>query len=93
MDLLYFSPKDVKDIVAQYDYDDDIMCEDDERVLAIKKAISQLPTSDRIFFCLYLEIGSSRKLGRLLGGISHSTVLKEVKRIKQVILGNLVGIE
>ena len=89
MDLLYFSPKEVKEIVAQFDYDDDIMCEDEDRVLAIKKAISQLPTPDKIFFCLYLETGSSRKLGRLLGGISHSTVLKEVKRIKQVILENL----
>ena len=82
-----FTPDELRAILSEYSYDpNDIMTEDDERVLAIKEALSKLPQADVIIFGLYLEVGSSRKLGKMLGGVSHSSILKEVARIKQDIL-------
>lgn len=72
--------------MADYTYDPDPMNTEDVRSLAIKRAMLHLPEADRIIFALYLELGSSRKLGKLLGGISHSTILKEISNIKQKIL-------
>lgn len=81
MEPIQIKPEELRAILADYQYDDDIMNDDDERVLEIKKAISRLSEPDRIIFCLYIDIGSSRKLGRILG-VSRSTVLKEIARIK-----------
>ena len=78
--------KEIKDVLADYEYNDDIMCDEDPRTLAIKEAMTELPQQDKIIFCMYLELGSSRKLGKFLGGISHSTVLKEIQRIKNNII-------
>lgn len=88
-DYTQLTPKDVRDILEDYAYDDDIMNNEDERTLAIKEAMTHLPVADRIIFCLYLELGSSRTLGKFLGGISHSTILKEIKRIRQTILDDI----
>lgn len=80
------TPKDVRDILKDYEYDDDIMNNEDERSLEVKRILNMLPQADKIMFCMYLELGSSRKLGKFLGGISHSTVLKEIQRIKNNII-------
>lgn len=80
------SPAELHKIMEDYAYDDDIMNTEDERSLAIKRAMTKLPEADRIIFCLYLEFGSSRKLAKFLGGIHHSTALKEVSKIKEKIL-------
>lgn len=81
METIAIKPDELRAILADYRYDDDIMNEEDERVLQVKKAISKLNEPDRIIFCLYCDIGSSRKLGKILG-VSRSTVLKEINRIK-----------
>ena len=60
------------------------MCDDDDRVRAIKKAIAKLEDADRTIFCLYMDLGASRKVGKVLG-VSHSTILKEINRIKMEI--------
>lgn len=86
---LNLTSKQIKDILEDYAYDDDIFNDEDERVHSLKKALSKIPAPDKIMFCLYLELGSSRKLGAFLGGISHSTVLKEITRIKNNILKEL----
>ena len=85
------TPDELHAIMKEYEYDPDPMNDEDERSLAIKKAMTKLLESERIIFCLYMELGSSRKLGRLLGGISHSTVLKEINRIKEKIRFNMDG--
>lgn len=77
-------PEELRAILADYEYDDDIMCEDDERVIAIKRALARLNDPDRIIFCLYMDLGASRKVGKVLG-VSHSTILKEISRIKMEI--------
>ena len=78
------NPEELRAILADYEYDDDIMCEDDERVIAIKRALARLNDPDRIIFCLYMDLGASRKVGKVLG-VSHSTILKEISRIKMEI--------
>lgn len=83
--MLTISPEELRGILKDYEYDDDIMCDDDPRVRVIKYRMSHLPDYDRILFCLYLHFSSSRKLGKLLG-VSHSSVLKEIHRIKTVLL-------
>ncbi len=80
------TPDELHQIMKEYEYDDDPMNNEDERSLEIKRAISKLPEADKIIWCLYMELGSSRKLGRLLGNISHSTILKEINRIKTDIM-------
>lgn len=81
---LKISPEELRAILKEYEYDDDIMNDEDERVRKVKKAMSKLPMPDRTIFALYMELGASRKVGACLG-VSHSTILKEVNRIKREI--------
>lgn len=85
------TPDELRAIMKEYEYDPDPMNDEDERSLAIKKSMTKLLEAERIIFCLYMELGSSRKLGKFLGGISHSTVLKEINRIKEKIRLNMDG--
>ena len=78
------TPSELRAIMKEYEYDPDIMCEDDERVIKIKRALQKLQDSDRILWCLYMDLGASRKVGSVLH-VSHSTVLKEINRIKMEI--------
>jgi DNA-directed RNA polymerase specialized sigma subunit len=85
MNNINLDKEQLKLIMADYKYDDDIMNEDDERVRKIKYALSQLPDADRIIFCLQTDIQSQRKVGNLLG-VSHTAIGKECKRIKERII-------
>ena len=84
--IIDVTPDELHKIMKEYEYDPDPMNDEDERSLEVKKALGKINEADRIIFCLYLELGSSRKLGQLLGGVSHSTILKEINRIKTDIL-------
>ncbi len=75
------SPEELRAIIAEYDYNEDIMTDEDVRVIKIKRALTKLPLPDKILFCLYMDLGASRKVGTVLG-VSHSTILKEINRIK-----------
>ena len=83
------TPDELRQIMKDYEYDPDIFNNEDERSLAIKEALTKLSDADRIIWCLYMEVSSSRKLGKMLGNISHSTILKEISRIKAEIIANL----
>ena len=83
------TPDELHSIVKEYEYDPDPMNDEDERSLAIKEAMTKLPEADKIIWCLYMELQSSRKLGVVLGGVSHSTILKEINRIKDEIISHL----
>lgn len=85
MDTIKITASELKDILKEYEYEEDIFTLDDPRVVAIKWALSQIPDADRIIYCLWLDLESSRKVGQILG-VSHSTILKELKRIKNEIL-------
>ena len=77
--------KELRAIMSEYEYNEDIMCDDSQKVRVAKMALSKLPESDRIIYTLYLDRQSSRAVGQILG-VSHSTVLKQLQRIKQEIL-------
>ena len=83
------TPDELHQIMKEYEYDPDIMNNEDERSLAIKKAMTKIPEADKIIWCLYMELQSSRKLGVLLGNVSHSTILKEIGRIRDEIIEQL----
>lgn len=78
------SPTELRAILAEYEYNQDVMCNEDVRVIKIKRALQKLQEPDRILFCLYMDLGASRKVGSVLH-VSHSTVLKEINRIKMEI--------
>lgn len=73
-------------IRGDYAYDPDIMNADDERVARLKEIIEKkLSTEDRTMILLYVDCMSYRKLGKKMG-LSHMTVYKEIRRIKEIIL-------
>lgn len=77
---------DFRKIKQDYTYDPDIMNQEDERITRIKKIIdTKLSLTDKTIILLYTDCQSYRKLGARLG-ISHTTIRKEVQRIKNIIL-------
>lgn len=77
------------DVKKDYPYDPGIFNEEDPRVRRVLEVIhKELSPVDRIIILLYIDCGSLRKLGRRLG-VSHMTIGKEVRRIKQQILDSL----
>lgn len=84
--------KELRSILGEYEYNDDVMCEDTAKVRAAKKALQNISESDRIIYCLYLDQQSSRKVGKLLG-VSHSTILKQLQRIKAELLYQIMKSE
>ena len=73
-------------IRQDYTYNPDIMNEEDERLISIKKIIDQkLSLADKTIILLYVDCQSYRKLGKRLG-VSHMTIRREVQRIKNIIL-------
>lgn len=73
-------------IRQDYTYNPDIMNEEDERLISLKKIIEEnLSLADKTIILLYVDCQSYRKLGKRLG-VSHMTIRREVQRIKNIIL-------
>lgn len=83
--------KEIRDILSEYEYNGDIMNDEPQKVRIAKMALSRIPDADRIIFCLSLDRESSREVGKILG-CSHSTVLKQLQRIKRDIMYNIMQI-
>lgn len=78
---------DFRKIKEDYAWNPDIMDRDDERVLRVKEIIdTRLSLADKTIILLYVDCQSYRKLGARLG-LSHTTIRKEIQRIKRIILG------
>ena len=77
--------EELKAIMADYEYNPDILSEEDERTIKIKHALTKLPLADKIIFCLQTDIQSFRKVGNILG-ISYTSVFNEFKRIRNEII-------
>lgn len=77
--------EELKAILADYEYNSDILCDEDERTIKIKHALTKLPLADKIIFCLQTDIQSVRKVGEILG-VSYTTVFNEFKRIRNEII-------
>ena len=85
------TPKELHAIMEEYAFDDDPMVQDSQKVRIAKMALAKIAETDRIIFCLCLDKGSSREVGKLLG-CSHSLVLKQFKRIKNDIMREVMKI-
>lgn len=73
-------------IRQDYTYNPDIMNEEEERLIRLKKIIEEkLSLADKTIILLYVDCQSYRKLGKRLG-VSHMTVRRECMRIKKIIL-------
>lgn len=78
--------RDYRRMKDDYAFDGSVMCNDDERVRAVKRIIAEkLNTVDRTIIIMYMDLQSLRKLGKRFG-VSHATMRTEVNRIKQIIL-------
>ena len=70
----------------EYEYNDSIFNEEDFKISKIKWIVeNKLSQSDRIILLLYCELGSQRKVGKMLG-VSGSTINIEMKRIRKKII-------
>jgi DNA-directed RNA polymerase specialized sigma subunit len=78
----------IKELIDEYKPDHSIFTDDDDMMINIKEAVQRLSDADRIIFILYCETGSLREVGKVLG-VSHTTVFKAIKDIKQRILDDI----
>lgn len=89
MEKISITGKELRDIMAEYEFDPDPMVNDSQKVRLAKMALNELPEPDRIIFTLYLDRQSSREVGKILG-CSRSTVLKHVEKIRQELLYHIM---
>lgn len=74
--------RDYMEIRKDYAFDPDIMNPEPERVARVKYIINhRLNQVDKTLIILYADCQSYRKLGKRLG-LSHTTVMLEIRRIK-----------
>lgn len=79
---------DMRKLMEEYKPNYDIFCEDGELVTHIKEEVQKLSEPDRIIFIMYCEMGSLREVAKKLG-VSHTTIFKFIKNIKQRILKDI----
>lgn len=91
MEKIDITPKELHDIMDEYRFDPDPMVNDNQKVRIAKMALSRISEPDRIIFCLALDKQSSREVGRILG-CSHSTVLKQLAKIRKDIMREVMKI-
>ena len=75
---------EIRNLINEYVPDYDIFTEDDECMTALKQAVQNLNEANKIIFVLYAESGSLREVGKMLG-VSHTSVYKVIKQIKNEI--------
>lgn len=78
----------MRKLMEEYKPNYDIFCEDGELVTRIKEEVQKLSEPDRIIFIMYCEMGSLREVAKKLG-VSHTTIFKFIKNIKQRILKDI----
>lgn len=71
----------IKELYQIYAKDTSIFSEESQLIRVVKDAIETLTQPEKIILLLYAEIGSLRKLAQKLD-VSHSAVIKEMKKIK-----------
>lgn len=77
--------KEFKMICKEYESDNSIFNEDDEKISLLKDIINKrLERVDRTIFLLYVDCQSYRKLGSKMG-LDKMTIRREVLRIKDKI--------
>ena len=81
--------EELRSICKEYEYDDDVMNDEDERIHRLKKAMSLLDRSDYIIICLYAHFQSERKVAECLGcsRTPISRILKEIRGKIKALMG------
>lgn len=75
-----------RDIKQDYEWNPDIMNDEDERCNKVKEIINtKLSLADKTIILLYVDCQSYRKLGKRLG-VSHMTIRRDCQRIKKIIM-------
>lgn len=74
------SPQEVKNIVSQYEINEN----DTDETYAIKNAMNKIELSDKIIYCLYLELETKTSLSDVLG-ISRISTTRIIKNIENEI--------
>lgn len=78
--------RDFKDIEEDYRFDASIFTQDADKVAAVKYIIdNKLSRVDKTLILIYADCLSIRKMGQRLG-FSHTTIRKEVSRIRTIIM-------
>ncbi len=81
--------REFRDIRRDYDFDPSIFNDEEEKIRRVKQVImTEIDPVDRVLFLMYTDCGSLRKLGAHFG-VSHTTLAKEIRRIKQEIIDKL----
>lgn len=76
------SKEELKKINEEYTT---ITDDDDDEMVYLKERIMKLDAADRLILLLYAEEQSQRAVGEMFN-VSHSTILKELRRIRKEIL-------
>lgn len=85
--MIQLTPSQLKEVMNEYKYEVDYVNDDIETII-LHQAIDNLPEADKIIFLLYAEMGSLRKVAKILG-VSYATTRKAVNKIKEDIKNEL----
>lgn len=89
--------RELKAIVAEYTYDEDERFSDEllpepkrsDKEWETLRALNKVNKSDFIIYCLYLNYGSARRVGKLLG-TSHAPVTRVLRRVEDEIMNEMI---
>ena len=89
--------RELKAIVAEYTYDEDESFSDEllpepkrsDKEWETIRALNKVNKSDFIIYCLYLNYGSARRVGKLLG-TSHAPVTRVLRRVEDEIMNEMI---
>ena len=89
--------RELKAIVAEYTYDEDERFSDEllpepkrsDKEWETIRALNKVNKSDFIIYCLYLNYGSTRRVGKLLG-TSHAPVTRVLRRVEDEIMNEMI---
>lgn len=72
---------DIESLLKEYEIDDSIFSEMDDRLVNINPKWKELSIADKTLMVLYAEYQSYRDVGAILG-ISHTTIARFIKQIR-----------
>ena len=89
--------RELKAIVAEYTYDEDERFSDEllpepkrsDKAWETIRALNKVNKRDFIIYCLYLNYGSARRVGKLLG-TSHAPVTRVLRRVEDEIMNEMI---
>ena len=89
--------RELKAIVAEYTYDEDERFSDEllpepkrsDKEWETIRALNKVNKSDFIIYCLYLNYGSARRVGKLLG-TSHAPVTRVLRRVEDEVMNEMI---